>query len=130
MSAAVVLDASAVLAFLKDEPGGERVAGVMGTGLIATPNLAEVAQRLRKDGMDLAKVRHTIERLKLRSVAPDVALAFDAGTMVEQTTKRGLSLADRFCLALARREGATALTADRAWAEVADAVGVKVEMVR
>jgi PIN domain nuclease of toxin-antitoxin system len=63
-------------------------------------------------------------------VAPDRDLAFDAGLLFSLTGAAGLSLGDRACLALARRRAATALTADRAWARVAEAVGVEVELIR
>jgi hypothetical protein len=36
----------------------------------------------------------------------------------------------RYCLALAKVEGALALTAERRWTEVADVVGVAVEVIR
>lgn len=42
----------------------------------------------------------------------------------------GLSLGDRFCLALARRDGLPALTADKQWHTVADAAGVAVTVIR
>ena len=46
------------------------------------------------------------------------------------TDRIGLSLGDRFCLALARRTGLAALTADRAWSEVAEALGIAVTLIR
>ena len=42
----------------------------------------------------------------------------------------GLSLGDRFCLALAKRLDCPALTADRAWLPVADDAGVRIELIR
>ena len=45
------------------------------------------------------------------------------------TLERGLSLGDRYCLALARREGVPALTAERRWPEIAMAAGVEVELI-
>ena len=46
------------------------------------------------------------------------------------TRELGLSLGDRACLALARGLQATAVTADRAWAELAEATGVRIEVIR
>ena len=54
------------------------------------------------------------EAARLRSLSKDI----------------GLSLGDRFCLALAKNLNAPALTSDRAWKEIAKAAGVKVEVVR
>lgn len=42
----------------------------------------------------------------------------------------GLSLGDRLCLALAKVKARPALTGDRAWAEVADAIGVEILLIR
>ncbi len=42
------------------------------------------------------------------------------------TKSRGLSLGDRACLALAMSTGATAVTADRSWADLGLAVSIEV----
>jgi ribonuclease VapC len=42
----------------------------------------------------------------------------------------GLSLGDRYCLALAKREGIPALTAERRWPDIAAAAGVTVDLIR
>ncbi len=46
------------------------------------------------------------------------------------TLTGGLSLGDRYCLALARREGVPALTAERRWPAIAAAAGITVELIR
>jgi PIN domain nuclease of toxin-antitoxin system len=46
------------------------------------------------------------------------------------TADAGLSLGDRFCLALALRDGLPAWTADKAWRTIADAAKVKVVLIR
>ena len=46
------------------------------------------------------------------------------------TAEAGLSLGDPFCLALARRDGLPAFTADKQWRTVADAAGVTVAVIR
>ncbi len=60
----------------------------------------------------------------------DEALAFAAGSLEPATRPAGLSLGDRACLALALDLGVKALTADRAWTRIAEAVGVEVEVIR
>ncbi len=124
------MDASAVLAMLREEPGAERVRQAVARSAICTVNLAEVVERMARDGNDAATIAATVDPIFSEEIVPDRALAFDAGMLGPPTRQAGLSLGDRFCLALARREGAVALTADRAWAAVADAVGVQVEVVR
>ncbi|MEN3177177.1 MAG: hypothetical protein ABF812_16325 [Gluconobacter cerinus] len=48
----------------------------------------------------------------------------------DATKRVGLSHGDRACLALAKKMGLPAVTADRAWAEIADAIGVEVVLIR
>ena len=62
--------------------------------------------------------------------SPIEALAWEAGALRALTAEAGLSLGDRFCLALAKREGVPAYTADQAWKKVADAAKVKVTVIR
>jgi ribonuclease VapC len=63
-------------------------------------------------------------------VDADQTLATLAGHLRAATAEAGLSLGDRFSLALARRDGLLALTADRQWRSIADAVGVEVLVIR
>lgn len=124
----VVLDASAVLAYLQGEPGGDLVAEQMAAAVIGAVNLSEVIAKLVDKGLDQGAVDETLQSVGLEAVAFDLAQARAAGLMRAATRKRGLSLGDRACLALARARGAPALTADRAWTEVA--AGVEVRLIR
>lgn len=63
-------------------------------------------------------------------LAPRQALAWDAGSLRSITASAGLSLGDRFCLALCKRLGASAYTADKVWRDIAGEVGVKVVVIR
>jgi PIN domain nuclease of toxin-antitoxin system len=127
----VILDASAMLAFLLEEPGQEPVAEAIATGAAAgTANLAEVMTVLTRGGMPAKEASEVITELPIVRFDIDLDLALRAGAMIRITRPSGLSLGDRLCLALAAREGAPALTADRAWLQVADAVGVKIDVIR
>jgi PIN domain nuclease of toxin-antitoxin system len=68
--------------------------------------------------------------LGLEVVPMTEAQAQHAARMRKATRPFGLSLGDRACLALAKELQAPVLTADRAWAEVAQAVSVEVEVIR
>jgi PIN domain nuclease of toxin-antitoxin system len=124
----VVLDASALLAALLFEPASARVRDVK-RPVISAVNLAEVVARLQRD-VDDAAVTGALAALDLTVIAADREQALVAGLLGEPTRIAGLSLGDRFCLALARQLGATALTADRAWLRIAEAVGVDVQLIR
>jgi ribonuclease VapC len=124
----VVLDASAVLALLHDEPGADRVDAVLGDAVLSTVNWAEVAGLLDARGLPAAPLRETIEALGIELRAFGAEDADETGGLYTSTRDAGLSLGDRACLALARSLGAPALTADRAWLDVD--VGVEVRCLR
>lgn len=124
----VVLDASAILAAVLQEAGGERISRVTGPMLISAVNVAEVGTRLADLGHAQSLMDDTLSMLGLEVVPFDAAQAQDVIALRGATRAHGLSLGDRACLALAASRGAVALTADRAWAE-AD-LPVAVELVR
>ena len=124
----LVLDASAVLAYLQGEPGFEIVAKHLSAASIGAVNFAEVIGKLIDKGLDVASVDAVLASIGLDVVDFDGTQGRDAGLLRAETRKRGLSLGDRACLALARARGVPALTADRAWAEV-DA-GIEVRLLR
>ena len=125
-----VLDASALMCLVNGEPGAERVAAVLPRAVISAVNLAEVGAKLNELGADAQTARALLAQLHLTVVSLDEAAAFAAGALRTATRSHGLSLGDRACLALATQRGATALTADRAWMQVGEVVGVSVELVR
>lgn len=121
-----VLDASAVLAMLGREPGGDAVAMVLGASAISTVNWSEVLQRARAHGVDVDGLDVELVSLGLEFV--DFGAAEAASTADLWAQARHLALADRACLATASVSGYPVMTADRTWAEV-DA-GVRVELIR
>ena len=124
----VVLDASALLAYLQDEPGGERVREVLAHSVMSTVNWAEVIEKARDDGVDTRGLREDLASLGLALEPFSTDQAEIAGRLKERTRQFGLSLGDRACLALGSDRGATVYTADRAWLGLA--LGVDVEAIR
>ena len=128
---APVLDASALLAHLRDEPGADVVAeAIAGGAVISTVNLAEVFSRVADRGADPAKLAAELTQSGLLDGAITVepftaADAIDAGRLRPLTRDAGLSLGDRACPALARRLDAPALTADTDWQGVAHGVELR-----
>lgn len=128
MSSRIVLDASALLCLLNDEPGADRVAGVLTRSVIGTANLAEVVSKLRERGLSIDEVREALGGLHLdvRPLSPAQALTI--GDLRPATKALGLSLGDRACLALAIDLQAEILTMD---ADLARAdVGIGITNVR
>lgn len=125
----VVLDASAVLALIRDEPGGDKVGPHVGRAAISAVNLQEVIKELLLSGLDATTVRELLDELRLDVRAHDVDAAYAAAGLHSQTREYGRGLGDRSCLALAMQLGVPALTADREWKKV-KVKGLKVEHIR
>lgn len=125
-----VLDASAILALLKGERGGGKVAEVVADAAVCTINHAEVVSHFVHLGAPMEDIRSMLGALPYNVLPTDEALALEAGALRAATAQAGLSLGDRFCLALAKRLEVPAFTADRAWKEVAGGIGIKVVVIR
>jgi len=126
----IVLDASAIIAMLKGERGAAKVAATIAGARVSSVNYAEVVSHFIHAGMPEQQVDAMLDPLPLTVVPTDKALAQIAGRLRASTAEAGLSLGDRFCLALARRDGLPAWTSDQNWKKVADAVDVKVVAIR
>ena len=124
----VVLDASALLAYLQDEPGGERVREVLAHSVMSTVNWAEVIGKARDDGVDTRGLHEDLASLGLALEPFSAEQAEIAGRLKERTRQFGLSLGDRACLALGSDRSETVCTADRAWQRLD--IGVTVETIR
>jgi len=114
----IVLDASAVLAFLRDEPGTDVVVdSLTGEVVCGAANWSEVAQRSLASGHNWGEARVW---LRARGLEIEPVTAEDAEWAARRWKRsENLSLADRLCLALGSRLDATVLTADREWAGLA-----------
>lgn len=123
-----VLDASVVLAVIFEEPGGNEVAELLSDSVMSSVNYSEVLTRCLERGMDSASLERQIARLGIDIVPFSVAEARLGAALRQPTRHRGLSFADRACLALAQRRGMPALTADRQWQGLG--VGVDIQLIR
>jgi len=129
---AVVLDASAVLAWLHREPGWEAVENA----LLAQPcrvsaaNQAEIIARALDRGVTPDAITAILAGLAYEVADVTAADGQAAGHLRTATRPLGLSLGDRLCLALAQRTGASVLTADRPWLQIAAPLGLRIVCIR
>lgn len=128
-----MLDASAVMALLRNEEGSSAVVEAIAEGAtISVANWAEVLSKVAADGDDPAEVAGRLsvtgEEVVIWIEAITAADCIEIAKLRPITKPQGLSLADRTCLVLAERLNVPALTTDREWAK-AD-VGAEVRLIR
>ena len=125
-----ILDASALLAVVLKEPGADVVLDALNTGArMSAVNAAEVASRLYQEGWTTFQVNDIFQELPVQILPFDLNTALLCGHYRPLTDHLGLSLGDRACLATAYLQSGTALTADRAWAQL-DLEGVDISCIR
>ena len=127
---AVVIDASAILAAILGEPGGDSVFDLLDQASVSTVNVAEVYTYAAINELPTDAIDAFFADTGIEIVPFDRAQAVLAGQLAKLTRKSGLSLGDRSCLALAKMRTSEVLTADRPWQKVADGVGVKITLLR
>ncbi len=126
----VVLDASALLAYLFEESGADSVAAVLERGgvLVSSVNYSEIVGKLSDLSMSDETILMTMDSLDLEIMSFDEPQAMLAGLLRKPCRIYGLSLGDRACFALAVIECCPVITADKVWQEVP--VNVDVRLIR
>ena len=128
-SAARVLDASAILAWLREEPGADVVAERLAGSHVCAVNLSEVLQKSLASGADTEGLADDLLAVGLLVADFGAEHASVAAELWGSTRHLGLGVADRACLATAVVLGVPALTADRSWAGI-EREGLFVELIR
>jgi len=129
-----VLDASALLAFLRLEPGAQVVRDNLRTGgALSTVNWAEALSFFEANGQSAEDIESDLrargiigQLIALEPFLPEDSL--EAARLRPITRPLGLSLGDRACLALARRLRLPVLTADQIWEQLS--LDLEIRLVR
>lgn len=124
----IVFDASAVLAIINDEIGGNEVMHHLKQGVMSTINFSEAIAVLGRANISISEARDLIGDLFSEIVLFDEEQACLAAEFKINSKKYGLSFGDCACLALAKVRGLAVLTADRGWKEIN--LGVNVVFIR
>ncbi len=112
----IVLDASAVLAVIHQEPGYDKLtAPLLAQAVASTVNLAEVQSKLVSRGWSPHEAWEDATSPVREAVPFDAEQARIAGDLIADTRPLGLSLGDRACLALAIALEAPVYTCQSAW---------------
>lgn len=124
-----VLDASALLALLYRESGHEVVAELLDGAVVSTVNWSETIQKVAQRGLTDSSATDMLLALGLQVLPFHRAAAEAAAHLWPLCREHGLSLGDRACLAVAQGiPDATAVTADKAWADLD--IDVPVQLIR
>lgn len=125
----VVLDASALLASFKREPGAEAVdEAILAGAFVSAVNWSEILAKLVEIGLPLPEAEAALNGLPLGILAFEYRHARLCAELRERTRRNGLSFADRACLATAKLESIEVLTTDRAWAGLD--LGIEIRVIR
>jgi ribonuclease VapC len=116
----IVLDASALLAFVQREPGGAKVQAMLGASVISAVNFTEVSNKLLdKLGIPNGSVAVAQLRPLLQQILPYSSNDTHAASVIHASHRHlGLSLGDCICLALGQKLSADVWTCDRNWAQL------------
>jgi len=124
-----VLDASALLAILHDEPGAEiftQQFDLLENATMSAVNVAEAFGKLVGLGIRSEDAWEAVIAPIPETVNFDKQQAKIAGQLLPKTRPLGLSLGDRACLALGIALEAPIYTADRAWKDLRLEVSIHV----
>lgn len=127
----IVLDTSALLAILHDEPGAEvftQQLDLLESATMSTVSIAEAYGKLVGSGIGSEDAWQAVIAPIPETVNFDTEQAKIAGRLLLQTRSLGLSLGERACLALGIALKAPIYTADRAWKRLR--LGVPIHVIR
>jgi PIN domain nuclease of toxin-antitoxin system len=127
---AKVFDSSAVLAFLYDEPGADKVRVDLPDGVISAVNAAEVLAVLVRNGAPLEDASLALQKTRLKVQEFSLAgAAKTAALLSPQSRSLGLSPGDRACMATAILLKLPAVTAERIWTGI-EVPDLRIECIR
>lgn len=128
--ASCVIDTSAVFVDLQGEPGAAEARKWLHDAAISSENRHEIVAKATEKRATPDQARELIAKLRVSVHAHDADAAIGAGFICVATKPKGLSLGDRACLALAKQMNLPAVTANAAWVELTDRLGVELVTVR
>ena len=124
----IVLDASAFLALLQQEPGAEVVEKHLSNAIMSAVNVAETLTILQDTSIEKQNAENLVTEIIQEIIPFDLAQACHVADLKKLTKPFGLSFGDRACLALAKINHLPILTADKIWGKL-DA-GIKIHLIR
>lgn len=125
MNKKIVLDASAILALIQEEPGAEVIKPLLKYSVTSTVNVAETLTSLQKIDISPEEGLEYISLLIDEIVDFDLDQAMDVSILYPKVKHKGLSLGDRACLALGKKYCTTIYTADKVWQDACSELDIQ-----
>lgn len=110
-----ILDASAVLAWLQEEPGADKVDAILDRAAISAVNVAEVLHKLISKGATREDAQEIFDRISLPVLDFTEPMSRECAGLSHE---KGLSLGDRACIATSLTLGIPVLSADQKWGKL------------
>lgn len=124
----IVVDASAIIAFIYNEPGADKVLQFISSASISSVNLSEVVTDVLKRGADIIETREHLSQLPLEIIPFNAELAYEAAALEKYRKSHNLSFGDRACLSTGLRLNSKIVTADTKWATLP--LSLDIEVIR
>ena len=129
MNNKVILDASALLALIQEEPGSNVIKPLLQFAVMSTVNISEVLAVLQKTNITTEESLTLITDIINTIIPFDIEQAEETAKLQFFTTSKGLSLGDRACIALGIKLQSPIYTADKAWIEL-QLPNVTIQLIR
>lgn len=125
-----VIDASALLAVLLEEPGGDMVLPLLRGAVMSAVNVSESASRGAERRLPEGAILRIVTRFEIEVAPFDLSLAIATADLRPLTRAAGASLGDRACLALAAQREVPLFTADRRLGSLAGQLDIDIRLIR
>ena len=124
----VVVDASAILALINNEKGKDVVEQVLHNAIVSSINFSEVITVTNRNGFNEKEVITLLSNIFPNVIDFNYEQACIAAHLDQYTKKLSLSLGDRSCLALAKYQKCSVISADGNWQKLD--IGVDIKLIR
>ena len=125
----VILDASALLALIQEEAGAEVIKPLLKFSVMSAVNVTEALSVLQRADITAEEGLSLITDIVTTILPFDIEEAVQAAKLHSLVQSKGLSLADRACIALGIKLQLPIYTADRVWKEL-QLDGVDIKLIR
>jgi PIN domain nuclease of toxin-antitoxin system len=127
-----VLDASATLAYIKNEKGAKSVEQIINNSVMSSVNVTEVIIALGRIHPErLSHYNNVVKQIVTNIYEYDSQLSFLVSEiLIKYRKEHNISLGDGYCLALGRLLSLPVYTADNAWAGLEQKLNLEIKYIR